>query len=158
MAMVDSGSTHSFINLTIVQILELPTISSTPLTVVTASGVKLTSSLLYSQLHFTLQNHSFIADLSVLQVTNHDVIFRMDWYKGEFSTQSQENTMRLHTLPVHAELTLCTHDPYLTKEIHHGISVILAQLFCVSNQSVSSPQVLYFQVQELLDQFSDVVL
>jgi Aspartyl protease len=54
LAMIDSGSTHSFINPTIVQILDLPTTSATPLTVITASGVKLTSSLLCSQLQFTL--------------------------------------------------------------------------------------------------------
>jgi Retroviral aspartyl protease len=98
MAMIDSGSTHSFINPTIVQILDLPTTSAT-LTVITVSGIKLTSSLLCSQLQFTLQNHNFIVDLRVLQVTDHDIILGMDWlnfyspisydgYKGEFTIRS----------------------------------------------------------------------
>jgi hypothetical protein len=62
----------------------------------------------------------------------------------------------LHTLPVHAELNLCTHDPNLTKEISHGSSIILAQLFCVTDHSASSLQVPPLQVQEILDQFPEV--
>jgi Retroviral aspartyl protease/Retrotransposon gag protein len=59
MAMLDSGSTHFFISSTIMQILNLALALSTPLTVVTASGTKLTTSHLCGRLQFKLQNHSF---------------------------------------------------------------------------------------------------
>jgi Retroviral aspartyl protease len=66
LAMLDSGSTHSFIHLSIVRRLNLPTLSYSSLTVITTSGAKLTTTLLYSQLSFQLQSHNFQADLRVL--------------------------------------------------------------------------------------------
>jgi Retroviral aspartyl protease len=112
-AMLDSGSTHSFISPTIVQIMNLPLTILTPLTVVTASGTKLTTSHICGQLQFTLQNHSFLADLRLLQVTSHDIILGMDWInsyspltydglKGELCLSLKGNPVILYTKPVTA--------------------------------------------------------
>jgi Retroviral aspartyl protease len=61
--MVDSGSTHSFIHLTIVTILSLPTTTSDLLTIITASGNKLSTNQLCEQQEFQLYNNRFIGDL-----------------------------------------------------------------------------------------------
>jgi Retroviral aspartyl protease len=63
--MLDSDCTHSFILPTIVQLLSLPIVDSSSLTVVTASGAKLSTTLLCAQLSFRLQQFTFIADLRV---------------------------------------------------------------------------------------------
>jgi Retroviral aspartyl protease len=78
LAIIYSGSTHSFINPNIVQKLSLAIIASDFLTVVTASGAKLTSTYLCPDLQIQLQGHSFQANLRVLQVPNHDVILGME--------------------------------------------------------------------------------
>jgi Ty3 transposon capsid-like protein/Retroviral aspartyl protease len=61
LAMIDSGNTHSFINPTIVQLLSLPTVKCETLTVITASGTRLTTNLF-------CENQQFFCAVTVLQV------------------------------------------------------------------------------------------
>jgi Retroviral aspartyl protease len=68
-AMIDSGSSHSFIHPSIVQLLSLLVISSEPFTVITASGAKLSTTQLCHNLHFQLQGHTFVTNLRILQLT-----------------------------------------------------------------------------------------
>jgi Retroviral aspartyl protease/Ty3 transposon capsid-like protein len=167
LAMLDSGSTHSFIHPSIVQALKLPTVSSTPLTVITASGAKLTTSLLCSQLSFQLQSHTFQADFMVLQVTNHDVILGMDWlnahspltydgYNGTLSLTLLNQTVLLYCHPITAELTFCDASLNLLKEIQQGNTVLIAHLFSTTVQEPLVQQDIPFQIQEILSQFSAV--
>jgi Retroviral aspartyl protease len=78
MIMIDSGSTHSFINPTIVHNLSLPTITCPLLTVTTASGVSLSTSTLCAGLQFSIQDHSFTTDFRVLHVSGYDIILGID--------------------------------------------------------------------------------
>jgi Retroviral aspartyl protease len=76
--MVDSDSTHSFINPTIVSTLSLPTVTSFSLTIITASGNKLSTNTLCEQQEFQLSNHKFTGDFRVLQIISHDLLLGMD--------------------------------------------------------------------------------
>jgi Retroviral aspartyl protease len=77
-AIIDSGSTHSFINPLIVQALSLSTFGSSPLTVTIASGSQMTSSIVCANLIFQLQDHVFSGNFQVLQVAGIDLILSMD--------------------------------------------------------------------------------
>jgi Retroviral aspartyl protease len=77
-AMVDSDSTHSFINPTIVSTLSLPTVTSFSLTIITASGNKLSTNILCEQQEFQLSNHKFTGDFRVLQIISHGLLLGMD--------------------------------------------------------------------------------
>ncbi|KAJ4798340.1 polyprotein [Rhynchospora pubera] len=78
-ALVDSGSTHSFINPTIVHQLNLPTSVTIPLSVKIADGSKLSTDTICENLAFQLQGIDFSGDLMVLEIQGYDVILGMDW-------------------------------------------------------------------------------
>jgi Retroviral aspartyl protease len=148
--MVDSGSTHSFINPSIIQLLSLPITTSQLLTVTTANGSKLSTNQLCVQLKFTLQKHLFTCDLHVLPMAGHDFIFGMDWLHNhspvEFNSKDGKLTVHLNgkqthlaVQPVTATLQLCAQLPNLNKEIHKGADIMLAQLFCAEASLPSQP-------------------
>lgn len=76
-ALIDSGSTHSYINPAIIQNLSLALTKTTPLTVRTASGDKMCTDALCQSLKFQLKNHEFEGDQRVLDVQGYDVILGM---------------------------------------------------------------------------------
>jgi Retroviral aspartyl protease len=79
MVLIDKGSTHSFINPTLVINFSLPTSSCTPLMVNTASGNNLCSSEICIQRIFILQGHLFQANFRALHVTSYDIVLGIDW-------------------------------------------------------------------------------
>jgi Retroviral aspartyl protease/Reverse transcriptase (RNA-dependent DNA polymerase) len=166
-AMVDSGSTHSFIHPSIVQLLSLPTIIFEPLTVITASGAKLTAHHLCAQLQIELQNHTFAADLRVLKVTDHDIILGMDWlnryspltydgHEGTLNLTLHDHTITLYTTKINAEISVCTADLNIHKETKQGNKVFVAQLFLATGNEFTAPQTTPCSVQVILDQFPNV--
>jgi Retroviral aspartyl protease/Ty3 transposon capsid-like protein len=132
-AMVDSGSTHSFINPFLLDLLTIPTQSGKLLSVTTASGTKMTTDLLCSQLVFQLQGHTFQSDLHVLPVSGHDMILGMDWLHKHspvhfdskaktFTVHLENNCVTLQIKPLTASLTLWNQLTAMTKAVDYGIS------------------------------------
>jgi Retroviral aspartyl protease len=126
--MIDSGSSHSFIHPSFVQLLSLSVISSEPLTVITTSGAKLSTTQLCHNLHFQLQGYTFVTDLRIFQVTDHDLILGMDWLnsyspltydgtQGYLSLTLKGKSVFLDTKIVAAEIKLCTSSLNLQKEV-----------------------------------------
>jgi Retroviral aspartyl protease len=126
-AMVDSGSTHSFINPSIVHTLSIPTISYSPLTVITASGAQLSSSTICANLNFSLQDHLFYGTFQVLQVAGIDFILGMDWlhnyspikmdcHAGIISLHCKGITVKIIVQPVTATVILCDQDINLSQQ------------------------------------------
>jgi Retroviral aspartyl protease/Ty3 transposon capsid-like protein len=116
-AMVDSGSTHSFINLFLLDLLTVPIQSAQLLSVTTASGTKMTTDLFCSQLVFQLQGHIFQGDFHVLPVSGHDMILEMEWLHKHspvhfdskaktFTVHLEGNCVKLNIKPLTASLTL----------------------------------------------------
>jgi Retroviral aspartyl protease len=165
-ALVDSGSTHSFINPTIVHALSLTLTTSPPLTVKTASGHQLTTNTLCYQLPFTLQSHSFIGNFQVLQVAGHDIILGMDWIHahspfkinsdlGQVSIMSKGIKVKLHIQPISTEFLLCESEINIANYTNKGHQMFVAHLFSVE---ITYPPVPDTKVQSVLDKFKDLFL
>jgi Retroviral aspartyl protease len=77
--MLDSGSTHFFLNPAIVHNLSIPIVECLVLQVTTVSGIVLTTSNMCGNLVLTIQGHAFNADLRVLHVPGYDLILGIDW-------------------------------------------------------------------------------
>jgi Retroviral aspartyl protease len=147
--MVDGGSTHSFINFSILVVLVIPTIMTQPLSVTTASGVRLSTNTVCSQLCFQLQRHTFQSAFHVLHVTRHDMILGMDWFHshspvtfdssaGTLTVQLKGNRVILKIKPLTSSLHLCEHVPAVPKKIHQVHSFFLAHLFSAEADCTSS--------------------
>jgi Retroviral aspartyl protease len=165
-AMIDNGSTHSFIHPSIINSLHLQTSSTKLLSVSTASGTQLSTDTIYPQLVFKLQKFNFQDDFYVLPVTGHDMILGMDWLHsdspvtfdslaGTLSLQLQGTHVILQLQPLTASLHMCEQVSNINKEIHHGHSLFLAHVFCA--EAPSSEKIHYSSpVQNLLDQYQDI--
>ncbi|KAJ4753527.1 polyprotein [Rhynchospora pubera] len=174
LALIDSGSTHSFIHPSIVHLNEVPTIPSPPMLVKTASGSKLLSDLKCQPLRFQLQNHEFEGDFRVLEVQGYDIILGMDWIakvgpvvidcvQGLVKLTHHDKEISLQVQKEVAEVKLCQGEICLSKEQKKGSDIILAQLFLTHVQPDNQdspvqdrpPQILP-QLQEVVNSFSMV--
>lgn len=79
--LVDSGSSHTFINEKFVQRLQCPRTSIPPVSVKVASGDILTCDQMVPQLSWWAQGYSFSTDMRVLPLGAYDVILGVDWLK-----------------------------------------------------------------------------
>ncbi|KAJ1692442.1 hypothetical protein LUZ63_009140 [Rhynchospora breviuscula] len=140
LALIDSGSTHSFIHPSIVQLNAVPTIPSPPMLVKTASGSKLLSDLKCQPLQFALQQHQFEGEFRVLEVQGYDIILGMDWIakvgplvidcvQGVVKLKQGDTDVSLQVQNEVAEVKLCHGEVCLTKEQLKGSDIIIAQLF-----------------------------
>ncbi|KAJ1688260.1 hypothetical protein LUZ63_019650 [Rhynchospora breviuscula] len=168
-ALVDSGSTHSFINPFIVHQLSLSTTPTTPLSVKIADGSTLSTNLLCKNLHFSLQGTEFSADLRVLAIQGYDVILGMDWLStfglmaidwnlGILFIKHNGKDIKLQVEEVSAEVKVCHHNMNFNKKSKKGSEFFFAHLFCSELLNTTPPQVLSPQVQQIVDQFEDVFL
>lgn len=77
--LVDSGSTHSFVNSSFAARIGAPTISIAPLAVRVANGQKLRCTAMVQQLQWNVQNHQFTTDMRVLDLGVYDAVLGVDW-------------------------------------------------------------------------------
>ncbi|KAJ4807690.1 polyprotein [Rhynchospora pubera] len=171
-ALIDSGSTHSFIHPSIVKLLQLTPISSPPMIVKTANGSKLLSDKRCDALKFQLQAHEFVGDFRVLEVQGYDLVLGMDWiarmgpvvidvFKGLVQLTKEGKKIQLQVKKEMAEVTLLTSNVNVTQELQKGSEVIFAQLFITQvGTSSSSPLKqqlnIPLELQSVLSKFSSV--
>ena len=140
-ALIDSGSTHSFINPAIVHNLEIETTKTTPLTVRTASGDKMSTNQLCESQRFFLQKQEFEGDVRVLDIQGYDMILGMDWLAtlGPLLIDCGKGTIEMMTVKgkkvnlaaeeVKEEIRLCEQEMDVIREKKKGNLVIFAHLF-----------------------------
>lgn len=148
--LVDSGSSHSFINSDVAASLPGAKPFSAPMIVRVADGAQLSCHSELPDLEWEVQGYSFHSSFRILQLGSYDIILGMDW--------------------------LCAFSPmkvnWLDKwmSIPYGSSTILLQgiqsadtgcnsikLFTITSDATTEPKhVLPPQVQELLDAFKDL--
>ncbi|KAJ3707739.1 hypothetical protein LUZ61_011444 [Rhynchospora tenuis] len=170
-ALLDSGSTHSFIHPTIISLLQLPTLPSPSMIVKTASGAKLISDSRCEALLFKLQNHTFVGDLRVLAVEGYDIILGMDWIaqvgpviidcvQGWVQLVSEGNMVKLQVQKESAELRLCQEDINISQELTKGGQLIVAHLFTtyMADQTPETTPVMSIksEFQEVVTQYKSV--
>lgn len=79
--MVDSGSTHSFLDTEIAKELKVTVVKAPPLSVAVANGKKSVSHTLYPHLPWVIQGREIKEDLRVLQLGGYDMILGGDWMR-----------------------------------------------------------------------------
>jgi Retroviral aspartyl protease len=78
-ALLDSGSTHSFVDPLILIGQKCTVVHTNPLIVAVAKGEKMVTYSKCTALHFTLQGQEFTGELRLLQVQGYDMILGLDW-------------------------------------------------------------------------------
>lgn len=77
--LVDSGSSHSFINADLCHRLQLPLVSCDPATVKIADGTLLTCSAQVPAFTWWIQGYTFVSSIKVLDLGGYDAVLGMDW-------------------------------------------------------------------------------
>lgn len=79
--LIDSGSTHSFIDVSLIKQLEIPAEVTSPLVVWVADGTKMTVDTVCKGLKYTIQGHEFHTDLRIFPLGGSDMVLGIDWLK-----------------------------------------------------------------------------
>ncbi|XP_047326513.1 uncharacterized protein LOC124930200 [Impatiens glandulifera] len=77
--LIDSGSTHNFINSKWLPHIKDKLIKTSTFSVSVADGNQLPSCLMYQQILCTIQDYEFMTDLRVLTMPKYDVILGIEW-------------------------------------------------------------------------------
>jgi Retroviral aspartyl protease/Ty3 transposon capsid-like protein len=77
--LIDSESTHSFVNPNVVHDQNDRVISTNPMIVMVANGSRMVTDSTCQGLQFSIQGHDFCHDLRLLQVQGYDMILGLDW-------------------------------------------------------------------------------
>ncbi|XP_078160175.1 uncharacterized protein LOC144555649 [Carex rostrata] len=168
-ALMDSGSTHSFIHPNIVHNLNLEITKSNPLTVRVANGHKMQTDEVCKNLKFSLQNNEFNTDLRVLDVQGHDLLLGMnwltklgltlvDWNKGTMKLKKDGKFIKLEDEDVEAKLKLLTIIEYgqgILNQKHEEGQVLMAQIL---NMEEKVEQQVHPSLVPVLSEFSELFI
>ncbi|VFQ85818.1 unnamed protein product [Cuscuta campestris] len=80
--LIDGGSTHSFIQPSVVERLSLNTAPVTPFRVYVGNGESLPCRLMCESVGLEIQSYSFSVDLYVLQIHGPDIVLGIQWLQG----------------------------------------------------------------------------
>nr|GMC66827.1 Transposon Ty3-G Gag-Pol polyprotein [Ipomoea batatas] len=98
LVLIDSGSTHNFINPAIVEILQLPTKSIKPFQVYIGNGDTLGCQHVCPGVEVCMQGLTFAVDLHVLRIVGPDVVLGVQWLQslGSVTHDYSKMTMEFH--------------------------------------------------------------
>ncbi|KAJ4811165.1 polyprotein [Rhynchospora pubera] len=139
-ALIDTGSTHSFVNPSVLHNQGFRISKNTPMAVVVANGNKMITEAVCNALTFSIQGHDFTQDMRILDVKGYDVILGLDWLndmgpmwvdwnKGNIKFKRGSKDVNLQVCEEVAELRLCQGELDLNKEIKKGSELLVAYLF-----------------------------
>ncbi|KAJ3684341.1 hypothetical protein LUZ61_013505 [Rhynchospora tenuis] len=163
--LIDTGSTHSFINPSLIDSHIHCVSQTTPLLVRIANGEAMSTNTKCDKVQFSLQNHELSGEVRLLNIQGYDMILGMDWLslhgpmtidwdQGRVLLHKDGKEMVLQVQPEIAEISLCQDHLTLTKEVKNGGQLLLAQLFSISD----TPQLpkVHPSLQSVLDTFQEV--
>lgn len=141
-ALLDSGSTHSFVNPEVLKGLTLPI---TQATLMVANGEKMVTDTKVSMLalKWTIQGHEFEKEKRLLAVQGYDMILGLDWLerlgpmqidwgKGRLEFSKDGKWIKLQVKEEVAEVKLVKGELNLHKEEKMGSEVIIAHLVAMT--------------------------
>ncbi|KAJ3685964.1 hypothetical protein LUZ61_015128 [Rhynchospora tenuis] len=140
--LVDTGSTHSFINPSLVDTARWAITTTSPLTVTIANGTEMTTSTQCNNLIFSLQNHVLQGKVRLLNIQGYDLILGMDWLAqhgpmtidwqlGQLQLFQSGKPMVFQVQNEVAEVKLCQAQLQSTKELKKGSLMLLAHIMVV---------------------------
>lgn len=159
--LIDSGSTHNFVNEKIAGLIRLPVHPTKPFTVKVANGTPLPCNGKFKDISFSLQGIPFVATFYSLPIMGLDVVLGVQWLQqlGTVQCNWKTLTMNFEWEGQQRHLQGIQHQQIeplslraMTKELHHG-STIFA--ICVETTSVI-PEGIHPEMQQLLSQFADI--
>jgi Retroviral aspartyl protease len=117
-ALIDSDSTHSFVNPSVLQEHIHTIVATNPMVVMVANGDRMVTDSKCEALHFSIQGNEFSHDIMLLPVTGYDVILgldwlskfgpmRVDWQNRWVEFNQNGTTIKLQVPPVSAALHQC---------------------------------------------------
>ncbi|KAJ3703314.1 hypothetical protein LUZ61_007019 [Rhynchospora tenuis] len=167
--LIDTGSTHSFINPALVDSAKWPVSTTTPLNVRITNGAAMTTSTVCQQLPFKLQNYDLSGTVRLLNIQGYDLILGMDWLSrhGPMSIDWDSDKLNLHNQDQVIELTvqqevaevkLCqaVWDP--VKEHQKGHMLVVAHIYCIQPTKTIEEKSVCPQLEPVLQQFEGVFL
>ena len=93
--LVDSGSTHNFLQPRIAQFLHLPAQYTHPLQVMVGNGTMLTSDQVCPETQVIIQGNPFVISFHLLPISGGDAVLGIDWLRrlGPVTTDYTESIM-----------------------------------------------------------------
>ncbi|KAJ4821432.1 polyprotein [Rhynchospora pubera] len=139
-ALVDSGSTHSFVNPDILTSTNFMISQTAPMSVVVANGSKMLTDAECRGLKFSIQGNEFTKDVRLLDIKGYDLILGLDWLtergpmmvdwkKGYLKFKNGDKEVKLQVSEETAGLALCQSELDLVQERRKGSEILVAQLF-----------------------------
>ncbi|KAJ4755941.1 polyprotein [Rhynchospora pubera] len=148
-ALVDSGSTHSFVNPDVVHSKSFKIAKTAPMAVVVANGNKMLTDAECKGLKFSIQGKEFIKDMRLLNIKGYDIILGLDWLtergpmlvdwkKGCLKFNDGNQEINLQVCEESTEVALCNSLIDLNLEGKKGNEVLIAQLFRVEEALIET--------------------
>jgi Retroviral aspartyl protease len=140
-ALIDSGSTHSFVNPSVLIDHTSQIIATKPMVVMVANGDRMVTDSTCQALLFSIQGYQFCHDLRLLPVQGYDVILGLDWlsqfgpmcidwHNRWVEFQQQGDKIRLQVSSETAMLKLC-EEINVDKELKSHSDLVVAHIwFC----------------------------
>ncbi|KAJ4807007.1 polyprotein [Rhynchospora pubera] len=165
-ALIDSGSSHSFVNPDVLHSQSFVITQTNPMAVMVANGTKMITDMECKALKFTLQSHEFDKDMRVLDVKGYDLILGLDWLtelgpmmvdwgKGYLAFQKDNKQIQLKVQEEVAEVHLCQEAFNIQEETAAGSEVMIAHLFLIS-PNTKIQQEAQIQLEDVLAKYNEV--
>ncbi|XP_020082221.1 uncharacterized protein LOC109705849 [Ananas comosus] len=162
--LIDTGSTHSFIDIQTAREIKARLVAAAPLVVTVANGQKVLSKLQCPEFTWTMQGQEFKADLRVIRLEGSSVLLGIDWLRvyGKVTFDFQQNSITvtkdgqalvLKGMGEQAKLQLITAGQWY-QELQLGECCVLSPI-SIEAASEGEPE-LPPELKEVLNQYSDV--
>lgn len=168
--LLDTGSTHSFMNAGIAARVQAAIVTTATLSVTVANGEQILSQTVCQGMKWNMQGQEYAFDLRVLTVVGYDIVLGVDWmimynpllfdFVGMTLTFNRDgNEVKLQGIQDQGELH-CVSGKKMTRLIKEGGALLPAQLFSIKiteptvenqlNTGIAEP------VQALLQQYETI--
>ncbi|XP_020104448.1 uncharacterized protein LOC109721311 [Ananas comosus] len=160
--LVDTGSTHSFIDINTAKEIKATITTTSPLLVTVANGQKVLSKLKCLGFIWKMHGEVYTADLRVIRLEGSSMLLGIDWLKvhGPVTFDYEQNTVsimkdgkkvELKGMAEKAKLRSITAKQW-QQEYLEGNCCAVAQLSSKRDEQINIP----VEIQEVLQQFEDV--
>ncbi|XP_073358167.1 uncharacterized protein [Aegilops tauschii subsp. strangulata] len=167
LVLVDSGSTHSFVNSSFAAGIGAATSTISPISVRVANGQRLHCTAMVPQLQWCIQEHQFTTDMRVLDLGVYDAVLGVDWLARHSPMQCdwQLKTMQFERKGkiVHLKGVRSDGQPALTAldaatlwQMHDAIWGAALLEIQLTPPSSDSNQPIPPTIQRILTEFSDI--
>ncbi len=162
--LVDTSSTHSFMDLHMAKEIKAHMIAAAPLVVTVANGQKVLSKLQCPSFQWNMQGHNFQADLRIIRLEGPHMVLGIDWlrsygkvtfdyHQDSITIQQNGQPLILKGIQEGAQLKLISAGQWY-QEWQKGECCIVSQCQASEEQEIASQ--LNPKIQAVLDQYATV--